>query len=438
MLRLHDSSKRRRRTASRAGFSLVELLVSITIFIILATLALSAFRDSKHDKVAAGARQIYASIGGARSRASKTNEPRGLRLLQDKQDYRLITSLQYVGQSQLYDGTLRVQINSTGGVQLKIPSYEDTNLNCSLDSGEDLNANGVLDNYWGDLRYEGLLKPGSQIYLRTFNPTDTNPLAANSTGGRWYTIATPGFLLPAPDNDKMRIVGLIDGAQWNPIALGNSPAVGAYQCNPLPNPNSYTYPYPLGAANVAAAEAGFSNTIPIPYLLRLAPQELPETEAIKLPSGMVVDLISSRTPPSWNAFEDRNLNGVLDTAAPTEDVNGNGILDDVKFDIPVSPSGTVTGPLNGSGPIYLYLCHRDDVDRMRAMTGYAAGLIPGDFENGTVAPYGPDHPSSERKIVCIIPQTGLVYIAPVNGVDANNDGWADDPFSLARAGREDR
>ena len=194
---------------------------------------------------------------------------------------------------------------------------------------------------------------------------------------------------------------------------------------------------------MAAAEAGFSNTLPIPYLLRLAPQELPETEAVKLPSGMVIDLNSSRIPTSWRVFEDWNLNGILDG---TEDTNGpstrsgygNNILDDVKFDIPVSPSGTVTGPLNGSGPIYLYLCHRDDVDRTRALTGYAAGLIPGDFENGSVAPYGPDHPSSERKIVCIIPQTGLVYIAAVNGVDANNDGWADDPYSLAREGREDR
>ncbi len=399
MLRPRHTSKRRR-AASRAGFSLVELLVSITIFIILATLSLSAFRDSKHDKVAAGSRQIMAFLGGARSRAGKTNEPRGIRLLQDRQDYTLITSLQYVGQSQLYDGYARVQINSAGNVQLKT----------------------TLANEWRDLRNEGLLKPGSQIYLRTFNPTDINPMAANSTGGRWYTIATQGFLASAP-YDKMQIVGLVDGAQWGS---------GVYQ----------SYPYPI-AADTAAAEAGFSNTRAIPYLLRLAPQELPETEAVKLPSGMVVDLNSSRIPPSWQAFEDWNLNGILDG---TEDTNGpstrngygNGILDDVKFDIPVSPSGTVTGPLNGSGPIYLYLCHRDDVDRTRALPGYTAGLIPGDFENGSVAPYGPDHPSSERTIVCIIPQTGLVYKALVNGVDANNDGWADDPYSLARAGREDR
>ena len=405
MLRLHDTSIRLRRS-SRAGFSLIEMLVSIAIFVILATLALSAFRDSKHDKVASASRQIFASIGGARSRAAKAVEPRGVRLQQSKLDYRLISSLQYVGQSQMYDGYLRVQINSSGTVQLKC--------NQSLD--------------WQILRNEGLLRPGSRIYLRNSNPNDTNPSnitpdLAFSTGGRWYTIATQGF---DPDNDKMRIVGLIDGAQWNSAA--NSGA-GAYQS------------YPADVAD--AAEPTYSNTYPIPYLLRLSPQELPDAEAINLPPGMVIDLPSSRIPASWAAFEDRNQNGDLDTGAPTEDLNSNGILDDVKFDIPVSPNGTVSGAISGSGPIYLYLCHIDDVDRMRNMTGYPADaaitlaptyLIPGDFENG----YGPDHPSSERKLVCIIPQTGLVYIAPVNGADADNNGYADDPYSFAREGREDR
>ncbi len=404
----------------RAGFSLIEMLVSIAIFVILATLALSAFRDSKHDKVASASRQVFASIGGARSRAAKAVEPRGVRLQQSKLDYRLISSIQYVGQSQMYDGTLRVQIDSAGTVQLK-----------SAQGGD-----------WQILRNEGLLRPGSRIFLRTANPNATVLTAANSIGGRWYTVATSGF---DPDNDKIRIVGLVDGARWNASANSGS---GAYQSDPV--------------AAVDAAEPTFSNTFPVPYLLRLSPQELPDAEAINLPPGMVIDLPSSRIPASWAAFEDVNQNGTLDG---TEDTNGlpsrpgynNGILDDVKFDIPVSPNGTVSGAISGSGAIYLYLCHIDDVDRMRSMAGYPASaaltlaptyLIPGDFENGSVAPYGPDHPSSERKLVCIIPQTGLVYIAPVNGADLhtngvlplNNipDGWADDPYSFAREGREDR
>lgn len=424
MLRLHDSSNRGSRTR-RAGFSLIELLVSISIFVILATLALSAFRDSKHDKMASASRQISAAIGGARSRAAKSAEPRGIRLLRDKQDPSLISGLQYVGESQLFNGTLRVQIDSAGVVQLKTVQLGD----------------------WATIRNEGMLKPGNRIYIRTYSPDDTNPSDSISTAGRWYTIATQGF---DPDNHKMQIVGAIDGAQWNPTALGTGPGGGG---------GAYQF-YPYLSNTVGGGEPAFSNTLPIPYLLRLAPQELPETEPINLPPGAVVDLESSRIPTSWENFEDLNQNGILDG---TEDsnINGNplrsgrnnGILDDVQFDIPVSPNGTVTGPLNGSGPIYLYLCARDDVDRMRAMRSnssggvFAATRIPGDFENG----YGPDHPSSERRLICIIPQTGLVYVSAVNGYDREADptssfynvsvpgyGYADDPYSLARQGREDR
>lgn len=413
---------------SRAGFSLIELLVSISIFVILATLALSAFRDSKHDKMASASRQISASIGGARSRAAKSAEPRGIRLLRDKQDPSLISGLQYVGQSQLYDGTLRVQINSAGVVQLVCQQV-----------GE-----------WMNLQDEGQLKPGVKVFIRNYNPgfipsiAFPVPTPENSSGGRWYTIATEGY---DPNNNIVQIVGMIDGATWvQPVA------------GPLSGGTWQVYP------DFTPAGVGLSNTHAIPYLLRLSPQELPETEPINLPPGAVVDLFSSRTPSAWENFEDLNQNGLLDgtedsnpNGNPSRSGRNNGILDDVQFDIPVSPNGTVTGPLNGSGPIYLYLCARDDVDRMRAMlstsnggvygVNYSPLLIPGDFENG----YGPDHPSSERRLICIIPQTGLVYISAVNGYDSEADptspsynvsapgyGYADDPYSLARQGREDR
>lgn len=383
MLRLQTSEFRRRH--SRSGFSLVELLVSITIFIILATLAISAFRGSKHDKVASGARQLGAVFHGAHSRAGKSMEPRGIRLLRDKQDYTLVSGTQYIGQAQMYDGTLRVQIDASGGVQLKC-----------FQTGE-----------WARLRDEGLFKPGARVRI----PVDES--------GRWYTVSSQSF---DPDNNKMRIVGLIDNAYWNPSANSGS---GAYQFEPQTIADS--------------AEPTRSNTIPIPYLLRLAAQELPETEPTNLPPGIVIDLPASKIPKSWQSYEDTNLNGELDSG---EDANGNGILDDVSLDIVVAPNGTLTGSLAGSGPIFLYVCSREDVDRTRAMAGYntpvGSNCIPGDFGNSPSAPYGPDFPSSERKLVCIIPQTGLVYMAEVDGRDDNLDGWADEPFSFARKGREGR
>lgn len=376
--------------SNRRGFSLVELLVSITIFVILATISLSAFRDSKHDKVASASRQLVASIGGSRSRAAKSLEPRGIRLLRDPTDYTLITGIQYIGMNQITSGTARVQMNAAGNVRLRLP--------------------GSATGSWAVLRNEGLLKPGARIRL-----------PANEFG-RWYVISSQGF---SPNTDTMFIVGLIDHAQWNERQ-------NWYELEPVA-PSTAQF----------QGQNGWSNTAPIPYLLRLAAQELPETEPILFPPGVVIDLQSSIVPTAWQAFEDTNQNGVLDpnendglTTAPPD--NADGILDDVNFDIPVSPNGTVSGPLTGSGPIMLYLCARDDVDRMRALPGYAIGRIPGDFENYT----NPDHPSSERKILTLIPQTGLLYVSNVNGSDGDTSGadygYADNPFSYARAGKEGR
>jgi prepilin-type N-terminal cleavage/methylation domain-containing protein len=388
---MHSLSHHRRLPNHRAGFTLVEMLISITIFVILATISLSAFRDSKHDKVASASRQLVASINGARSRAAKTVEPRGIRLLRDKTDWTLITGIQYIGQAQIVSGNARVQINANGNVQLRLPGGQ---------SGD-----------WAALRNEGLLKPGARIRL----PADEF--------GRWYVISTQGF---SPDTDTLQIVGLIDHAEWNE-------RTGLYELDPV-----------APATAQFQGTAGRSNSVPIPYLLRLSAQELPETEPILFPPGVVIDLQSSIVPSSWLTFEDTNQNGELDsnendgvTSAPGWD-NSNGILDDITFDIPVSPNGTVSGPLTGAGPITLYFCTRDDVDRMRSMPGYVSGAIPGDFENYT----DPDHPSSERKVVTLIPQTGLLYVSDVNGADGQTSGagyrYADNPFSYARAGKEGR
>lgn len=379
-------SRQHQRRLHRRGFSLVELLVSITIFVILATISLSAFRDSKHDKVASASRQLVASIGGARSRAAKTLEPRGIRLLRDPTDYTLITGIQYIGQAQMYAGTLRVQMDSTGNVRLRLPA----------------NQTG----YWATLRNEGLLRPGARIRI-----------PANEFG-RWYVVSSVGFF---PDSDQLSIVGLIDHADWNE-------QMNWYELEPVA-PSEAQF----------QGQAGWSNTVPIPYLMRLTAQELPETEPIHFPPGVVIDLQSSIVPTSWRNFEDTNQNHVRDSneddgnASPPND-NADGILDDFSFDIPISPNGTVSGPLTGAGPIMLYVCSRDDVDRLRSIPSYSIGSIPGDFENYN----NPDAPSSERKVVTLIPQTGLLYTSDINGVDADNNGYADNPFSYARAGKEGR
>lgn len=392
--------------ATRAGFSLVELLVSIAILMILAVVTVTAFTDGKRDKISSGSRLITAMIHGAHSRAGRAIEPRGVRLLRDKSDYTLATGMQYIGLQDLYSGTVRVEMDSNGVAKLV-----------------------SLQNVWADLRNEGLLRPGSQIYLFRYSAEVVNTANVSPIDGMWFTISSLEF---APDGEDVNYNGTLDpGEDLN----GN----GTLDTNEQRVSIKEKIPYAVQTGNPTSPWVYPPVGQPIRYLLRLSPQELSGTEPKNLPPGTVIDLQSSRVPSRWCLdYEDINQDGEFNTSSPSEDKDSDGVFDIADCDFQISPNGTISGSLSGNGPIYLYICAREDVERLRAMPGYLPGKIPGDFENSTSPPYGPDHPSSERRLVCIIPLTGLVYISSVDGHDDNNDGWADDPYSFARTGREGR
>lgn len=73
------------------------MLVAIGIFVILATLTVGAFRSSGPDRISAATGTFKNALEGARSRAIKSGEVRGLRLILDSIDNRIATSLVYVG-----------------------------------------------------------------------------------------------------------------------------------------------------------------------------------------------------------------------------------------------------------------------------------------------------------------------------------------------------
>ncbi|MFG0332253.1 MAG: Tfp pilus assembly protein FimT/FimU, partial [Maioricimonas sp. JB049] len=99
------TTSRRPRTQP-GGFTLVELLVALTIFLILATLTIGAFQNGSVDRVAAATGQVKAAIDGARSRAIKDKQPRGIRLVVDQNNDRWCTSLLYVGANQSDEGNV--------------------------------------------------------------------------------------------------------------------------------------------------------------------------------------------------------------------------------------------------------------------------------------------------------------------------------------------
>ncbi len=90
-------------TTQRRGFTLLEMLIAISIFVILSGLVISAFRESDQDRAAAAAQTVRSMLEGARSRAIHDGQPRGVRLLKDSNHPRMVTSLVYIGAPRQYE-----------------------------------------------------------------------------------------------------------------------------------------------------------------------------------------------------------------------------------------------------------------------------------------------------------------------------------------------
>lgn len=80
----------------KRGFTLIEILVVITILLILTMIVVAAFRGNEAQKVRDGGRVAQSVLLGARDRALHAKEPRGLRIVRDPLNQNLGTGFVYV------------------------------------------------------------------------------------------------------------------------------------------------------------------------------------------------------------------------------------------------------------------------------------------------------------------------------------------------------
>lgn len=80
--------------------------MALTIFLILATLTIGAFQNDSIDRVSGATGLVKAAIDGARSRAIKDKQIRGVRLVVDQNNTRWCTSLLYVGANNTDEGNV--------------------------------------------------------------------------------------------------------------------------------------------------------------------------------------------------------------------------------------------------------------------------------------------------------------------------------------------
>ncbi len=202
-----------------------------------------------------------------------------------------------------------------------------------------------------------------------------------------------------------------------------------------------------GDKNSVAAFQGMTYSIELPS--QLMPQE-----PSLLPEAVVIDLDGSRIPTAWRP-------DAFDSAGQFSPY----------MDIFFSPRGNVVGTAAGSGIINLYVC--DAEDSLSIKTQYLGSIADDDpawpgpqrpgTEPNTASPLdtfefqlrsGPFVPADatfgtwlagtsatepllvkDRKIVSIVAQTGGITVSPVDGSDADGDGFADAPYSIAQSGK---
>ncbi|QDT15354.1 pilus assembly FimT family protein [Alienimonas californiensis] len=450
------------RSPRRTGFTLIELLVAVTIFLILATVTLTAvgaFQSA--DQVSGSARQVQSFTSGARDRAIYTvrtdagARSRGVRLLvnNDLTDANgnpfACTTLQYVESAGYFpplavdrlefadsellflaggptDGTVAELVPPVfvGGVVQPYKDGDDGNppdffLTAGSEREPIADKPGALATAWRDTPLNRVFQAGllgENIPKQTASPHQTTalftarvrlPKYANGAG-RWYQALIVSVGSEGESEQALRLKGIA--------------RVFLMTLSAAEDPQEY---------NLNAAEDG--------YVFELRTVPLAGEDPRPLPNQTAIDLRGAARfgglPSTW--FTLVNHDGDGSTAAiPVP----RGPLD-IMFD----PSGMVTGPLAASGLIHLPVVSLEDLDEGTNSGRFAQGeFLPlGYVGTDADAPiafdgttYSGPGKSAEDLVVTINTQTGTVTVAPLDGATSSGNGIANDPFRFAELGLE--
>ena len=187
----------------RSGFTLVELLVVVSIILILATITLVSVNFSySRDRVRAAGRQLQSFVAGARDRAIYSKEVRGVRLILDSVNRHTAVAVQYIGAPDRW---------TEGSVKFNASD------NVTIPNGLTLQSNGILG-------------VGSQIEI----PKDS---------GVFFTVASPAVA----DSSAGTYDGKVSLSRSSPIytAAGQLSSF-SLQLKPTLIPGSEPVPLPTG------------------------------------------------------------------------------------------------------------------------------------------------------------------------------------------------
>ena len=210
------------------GFTLLELLIAVSIMLILLAITATAIRvNNDADRVRGGGRTLQSYLLGAKDRAIYAKAPRGVRLLRDPNNQRTVSSFVYIEPTPAENYTVDVIPFNTGSP------------------------------------WDSLMNPMRRVRLNingNFNGRDA---------GDWRLLVTRGMLtaglrvrIPANDRGTWYVIQSVDTSGSNQdIVLTTE----------IRNPNS-------------------TGTLRETAQIELPPSVVQNAEAVQLPRGVVIDL----------------------------------------------------------------------------------------------------------------------------------------------------
>jgi prepilin-type N-terminal cleavage/methylation domain-containing protein len=220
----------------RRGFTLIEILIVVTILLVLTFVIITAFRGNEGQKVRDGGRSVQSTILGARDRALHARKLRGFRIMRDASDTNIGTGFAYIQPLDLLE-------YGPNAIQLERIDVDGTP---GPDGNEVLIVRGAPGNDWSTLTEFFPSVPRIRIPSKT---------------GEWYQfqVLTTGPYALTAANPVLRLVRPFVDASGNP---GNNIAF-----------------------NFSSAYS--SADLDVGYEL------LPNVAPMALPSGVVIDLANS-------------------------------------------------------------------------------------------------------------------------------------------------
>ncbi|WP_437186337.1 pilus assembly FimT family protein [Planctomicrobium sp. SH668] len=335
------------------GFTLIELLVVMGIFVILATISISAFRGTDKDRVSNASATFKNALEGAKSRAVKSNQTRGLRLNLASGSTSEVTSFVYLNGGSVETMTVRVEFNNLPGIdRWMLAGY-----------GE---ANDILIQYVS----KGLITSGTEVEIpaysnnwlkfQRFDENPTLPLTSQTFAGAdvWWPLS-----------------GAITGAT---AAEAGPPENGlGRRYSPAPEEE-------LDAGSIGLPSALASQQLQV--RVKLQPSILTGSEPITLPVNTCVDLVASKIPSNWRP----------QVAGDRFGPNRGGYMD-----ILFTPQGTLARPLSVEGILHFVIASQVDLQKSAARTANDDPTFVLDLESGA-------------KLVSVVTQTGMLINADLN------------------------